>query len=318
MDASARYDAALEVVLDRSDDATRRLIAMLGDDERVTTSEGCSVYDVEPTYDTVGGLAARELASRVERAWPVIVDGLAGASQDATRALLSVISQLAVEQRMALPDDAYAKIEDAARSHGYPGEGDRARWDRDFARRKRAHEFPTDEALWRARLKHPYSPERHGAIYRLRDIVADKGTFCRELAEYLDDSEMRSAVLYTINDLPRALPPETVRALASGPLVRESEQLLSLLAEYGEPARALVPICIDMLCDKTLREGQAWERVEAERDGRWRCAIAALIKLLPFADHAERAELEACVAEMAASKEYWETKCAEQLRAAMG
>jgi hypothetical protein len=317
MDASGRYDAALEVVRDRSDDGTRRLISMLGDDERVTTSEGMSVYDVEPTYDTVGGLAARELASRVERAWPVIVDALAGANKDQARGLLSVIWQLPVEQRMALPDDAYAKIEDAARMHGYAGEGDRARWDRDFARRMRAGEFPTPESLWRARLAHPYYPERHGAIYRLRDLVDDKVAFLRELVPLLDDRETASAVLLTINDLPRALLPETVRTLASGSLVRESELLLVHLAEYGEPARALVPLCLEKLRDKSIRQGEEWERVEAERDSRWRAATKALIALLPHLDAAQRAELETCVAEMAASKEYWERKCAEQLRAAM-
>lgn len=129
---------------------------------------------------------------------------------------------------------------------------------------------------------------------------------------------MRSAVLYEINNLPRAFTPETVRALASGPSVRECELLLSIIADYGEPARALVPLCLEMLRDKTLRTGEEWERVEAQRDGRWRCATEALIKLLPFVEAAERAELEERVAEMAASKDYWEAKCAAELRAAMG
>jgi len=267
MDASGRYDAALEVVRDTSDEGTRKLIAMLGDDECVMTSEGMSVYDVEPTYDTVGGLAVRELASRNERAWPVLVDALPGASKDKARSLLSVLWQLRFETRMALPDDVHAKIEEAARTHGYPGEGDRAGWDRDFARRMRAGEFPTAESLWRARLMHPYSPERHAAIYRLRDIVEDKAAFLRELVPLLDDPDTCRAVLFVINDLPHALSPETVRMLASGSLVRKSELLLGYLAEYGEPARARISPCPRMRPGQAPPQGEAGGRRRADDPG---------------------------------------------------
>jgi hypothetical protein len=271
MNAEARYRRAEQLGDVPTEDAARELIAMLADDGEVMIDEGCSVYDVEPTYAHVASAARDSLAKITRVVWPVLVEALPTATPSIAYTLLGLFRHVTPEERVALP----AAVLDRLAEH------DRAwAWERDFARRVHARELATPAAFWRARLAHPTSDERERALRTLVDIAHDKAALAREVAGWLDtDAPVpRMALFGALHRLP--LPPALVRELAASRHARAHVELAWLLAHHGEPAASLVPVLADML---DFDEPARWMPASELENRRWKLAVEALAKLGPLA-----------------------------------
>lgn len=292
-----RYRFAESLERRPSEATARQLIAMLAETEELTLSEAPAPYDVEPVYGRVAEAARISLQRMPAFGVPAIIEALPSATVDIARVLFAILNDAPVEQRMALPDEAHAAIESAAQKLG-PRDAAHARFERDFARRVRAGELPTPEAFWRAWLAHP--TRALVSIYELGGLVEDRAAFARELASWFDHPELGKyplALCSALAKLPDLLPEETVRALASSEHPRRQQELVPILAAYGEPAAALVPLCIEMLRNEPLEEDERW----SSRHVRWERATKALVDLADEIDSPHLKVLYAMLTEMAAT-----------------
>ena len=250
---------------------------MIGDDQEVTLDEGCSVYDVDPTTDRVSNAVRGSLQKMPALAARAIVDALATATTARAGALLTMLfSDLSIETRMALSDDDHATIERVAQAVG-PREAAQASFERVFAQRLRAGELADREAFWRAWMAHPTRSSK--AFFELHDIVADKATFAREIAGMLvrgEHADVAGSICFLLERCPPSLDIQTVRTLAASELPRAHHELITALAAHGGPARALVPLCLEMLAREPVEEDESWN----SRHVRWRRATNALIDLV--------------------------------------
>lgn len=272
MDAEARYARAQALASQPSEQAARELIAMLDDDEPVMIDEGFSVYDVEPTYAPVSSAARAALAQIAHAGWPVIVEALRGPAH--ASALLHALARLAPEQRAALPPAAFDVIVDKATG------AERAEWAWERELAARAGELGA-EAFWWARVDgHPSEHHREHALRRFAEITPDQGALVRELVAWLERPRAPfsvDAILAALRTLP--LPATVVRALAGSDLVRRHPVLAGVLAPYGEPAAAIVPVCVDLLQHDKIGDYVPWTPQSPLDDRRWRLASEALIAL---------------------------------------
>jgi hypothetical protein len=290
------YELAYELSRQPSEATARKLITMLGAKELLTIQEGCSPYDVDPVYGRVSEVARGSLVSMPTFAVPAIVEALPSATVESTKELWSILNQAPVDLRIALSDEAHAVIERAAQRLD-PIDAEHARFERDFARRVRANELPEPEARWRAWLAHP--TRASAAIPKLAEVVKDRAAFARELVAWLDDpiiGKSGTTLVYKLKDFARLLPPETVRALAASEHPRKHEDLVPLLAAFGEPAAPLIPLCIEMLRNEPLGDD---ERM-VSRHMRWHRATEALVDLVDEIESPHLEMLYALIDEMAA------------------
>ena len=247
MNPEARYRRAQELGDVPTEDAARELIAMLDDTGEVMIDEGCSVYDVEPTYAHVASAARESLAKLARVVWPVFVEMLPGASPEVARVLRGLLRGLTPEERVALPP---ALLDDLAADAVSQREWT---WERDFALRVRRREIATPEAFWRARLDgHPEEGERVRALGKLVEIAADKAALAREVFGWLE---------------------------VGAPVGRmTAHQALQRLSLPDDVARALVPVFVAML---DYGAPDRW-MPESELESRWwPVAVAGLAHVGP-------------------------------------
>jgi hypothetical protein len=272
---------------------------MLGETEVITLQEGVSVYDVEPIEGRVSSAAHASLVSMPAFAVPAIIEALPSATETLAEALWEVLDRCPVEQRIALPDDAHAVIESAARRLG-AAHAEHASFEGELARRVRTGEVAgAGESFWRAWLAHP--TRAHVAVFRLVDVVADKGAYAREVAAWLEDptmSKLESALCWALERLPGLLPPETAQRLAASELPKRHHGLVPLLAAYGWRAAALIPQCFAMLDNEPLAEDEAM----VERHLRWERATRALVDLVDEMDSDALRAVKPILAAMAATR----------------
>jgi len=275
-DARARYAAAEALANEPSAEAARRLVEMLTDDGSYELDDGIALFDRDPTTVCVYEAARDSLAKMPAIAWPAILAALPTATEGAAGRMFYVLDRLTGEQRAALPPEAHDAIVEQTRKRR-PDMLAGATWERDFARR--AHELPDAETFWRARTVHPNGAERVAAYRRLAQVVTDHAAFVRELVDLLiEHPSAMWLVVELFDQLPPSLPPADVRALAASELPREHPILLPVLARYGEPAAAIIPICLDLLQQRRLGDGVDWIANEGDRK-RWLPASRALAQL---------------------------------------
>jgi hypothetical protein len=279
VDAFDRYELARSLRSQPSLASVRRLVELLVDDGRCLIHEAPAPYAVEPQYGNVDQEARESLVAMLPVAVPWIVELLPAASVEQASALLRVIDRLDIAQRIALPDEVHAAFV-AAAERVDEGRASAVRFERDFARRVRAGELADPERYWRAWLAHPVHAST--ALYELEKLVSDKTAFALELARATDDPRLDFTAAYIRARLPPVLPPDVVQRLAASTLPRHHHDLAVMLARHGAPAAALVPLCLELLGNEPLADGES----QNSRDVRWNVATTALVALIDVVDPA--------------------------------
>jgi hypothetical protein len=283
-DAPTRYAAAVALADEPGAAAAERLVALLDDDTSVCTDEGMSVYDVDPTYRPVS--AAFEALQRMgPHAWPAMAKVWSGASLRARDHMVRVLPWLPLEERLRLPDDAFAALEahvGASALSSVVFERALALRLRDGAVKDSALRDP--EALWREVFDHhPNLYDRGRALVRFARVVTDPVVAARELHALLATPARapRSDVLAAMLALPTVLPASLVRELVASPLVRQAPELWGWLARHGAAGHGVIPLCVEALQPSMAGGRPSWIGTTLD-DRRWRLASAALTACGPL------------------------------------
>ena len=290
VDARDRYMRAQALGTQPNDASVQELIAMLSDDGSYELDDGCAFFERDPTVLYVSEAARESLVGIAQRAWPLIVDALPGATATNVAALIEAIDHLSPEQRAALPPSAHDAIVSAVERFAYECHrfSKTAAWERAFAQRVQSGELAEHEAFWRARMsEHPLSDARDHALLRLVRIATDKDALARELVGWLESDKYPwypmswDTVIGALHEL--QLPPDLVQRLATSSLPRKHQSLVIVLARYPEAATALVPVCVDMLQHKKIGDYTPWMPESPLDERRWRIAADALVAFGPHA-----------------------------------
>lgn len=275
-DPSVRYQAALELGQAPSEEAAARLVALLEDGAEVCVDEGSSVHDIDPTYRPLSAAAREALCRMGAFAWPAIAPAWSSASAEARRAMLAALAAPPLEMRARFPDEAHARIEEEARTVGVAQAISVAVWERGFAARVRSGELEAPEAFWREAHDHPSPTERDRSFIPLAAVVADPVALARELLALLARSDVwHQHIVAALVRLPPVMPPELLAEMFASGFVREHPEIWAWVARHGEPARALVPLCVAALTPRSVGGQPSWTPSLLD-DRRWRLATAAL------------------------------------------
>ncbi len=276
LDAEARYAEAVELGKTPSAEAAARLVALLEDRAEVCIDEGSSIHDVDPTYAPVSNAAYSSLCRMPELAWPAIEAAWPTASVGARNAMLDVFKAQSFGTRARLPDEAHALLVEDAERVGATHALAIARWERAFAARARSGELADPEAFWRAAHGHPSPSERDRSFIPLASVVRDPVALARELIALIPRDDVHAQHLISaLVRLPPVMPPELIASLIGSTVAQKHPETWAWIARHGEPARALVPLCVAALVPGARRGGVVSIPTTLD-DRRWRLATEAL------------------------------------------